>query len=258
MRVLYDYKKCLWAIPLALLVNIECLRPEAEGALDGDLNYFFLNSLFDVQSYEGGGSTILVLSFMSMSFILIFSMLCGMDIYKEMYSSGIYAMIRVKSKEKWIASLIAMLAGKTVIFSLLYAIVDWLLQRYYTGMGGDTRSFFAFGLAVAFLFFSSFLVALIINFFSIVINTRSGILAGVVVFSLLILFILFYEKIPIIGVVYNFRFIDPLYMCNLFYEESKVRVGLTLLYYLSILIVCSCYFVHKVKTLDIKLLNEDI
>lgn len=258
MNTVHDYKKCLWAVLLAILVNIDCLRPEADGMLEGDLNYFFLNSFFDVQTYESGGAAVLVLSFMSMSFILIFSILCGMDIYKEMYGSGIYVIIRVKNRKRWIYSLLRSLAGKTLVFSLLYAVTTWELQKYYTGMQGDKSSVFAFVLAVAFLFFTSFFIALVINYLSIRVNTRTGVFWGMVIFLLMIMYSLFYRHLPVIGTIYNLRYLVPVYMCNLFYEKGIMKLLLVFGYYIAVLLLGSFYFTAKVETLDIKLLNEDI
>lgn len=258
MDTIYDYKKCLWAVLLAILVNIDCLRPEGDGMLEGNLNYFFLNSFFDLRTYDSGERAILLLSFMSMSFILIFSILCGMDIYKEMFGSGVYVIIRVKNKKRWIYSLIRSLAGKSMVFSLLYALITWQMQKYYTGMKGDKSSVFAFVLAVAFLFFTSFFIALAINYLSIRVNTRAGVFGGVVIFLLMIMYILFYEKLPVIGAVYNLRYLVPVYMCNLFYEESMMKFSFVFGYYIAVLLLGSYYFASKVETLDIKLLNEDI
>lgn len=142
-QIIREYKKCFWALPLALLVNISCLRPNEDGDLIGTLNDFFLKSFCDMRSYEGG-KFVLILSFMSMSYLLIFAILCGMDIYKEMYATGIYTMVRVKSKKKWIASLIGKLAGKSMIFSTIFAAVTWVLYAYYTGKPADERSIYAF------------------------------------------------------------------------------------------------------------------
>lgn len=258
MNILHDYKKCLWAIPLAILINIDCLRPETDGMLEGDLNDFFLNSFFDVRAYEGGGNTILILSFMSLSFILIFSILCGMDIYKELYSTGIYVIIRVKDRRKWIHALIRSLAGKSLVFSLLYAAVTWELQKYYTGMEGDKWSVFAFVLAVAFLFFTSFFIALAMNYLSIRLNTRAGIFGGVVILVLMLLYTLFYGKLPLIGSVEELRYLVPVYMCNLFYEKSIARIFLIGCYYIVAFFGSFFYFAARVETFDIKLLNEDI
>lgn len=258
MNAIYDYKKCLWAVLLAILVNIDCLRPEEDGMLEGDLNYFFLNSFFDLRTYESGGHAILLLSFMSLSFILIFSILCGMDIYKELFGSGIYVIIRVKNKKRWIYSLIWSLAGKTLVFSLLYAMTTWLLQKNYTGMKGDKSSVFAFVLAVAFLFFTSFFIAFTINYLSICVNTRVGVFGGVAILLLMVMYTLFYEKLPVIGTVYNLRYLVPVYVCNLFYEDSMMKFVCVFGYYITILLLGFCYFATKVETLDIKLLNEDI
>ena len=132
MHTLRDYKKCLWAIPLALLVNIGYFAPGQDAVWEGELNDLFLRALCDIQTYEGRDHAILVLSFMSMAFLLIFSILCGMDIYKEMYSTGIYVMTRVKSKYKWIGSLIAALAGKAFVFSsyMLLKVECYINNRY--------------------------------------------------------------------------------------------------------------------------------
>lgn len=258
MNTIYDYKKCLWAIPLAILLNIECLRPETEGGLEGDLNYFFLNSFFDVRSYDGTGHTILIMSFMSLSFILIFSILCGMDIYRELYSSGVYVIIRVKSKKKWIGSLIGNLAKKAFLFSLLYAVTTWILQKHYTQMDGDQNSVFAFSLAVVFLFLMTFLIALVINYLSIRINTRAGVFGGVGLLLLMLLYILFYDQIPVLREIFDLRYLDPIYVCNLFYDKGVIKVILVICYYICTLLLSSFYFVSRVEKLDIKLLNEDI
>lgn len=252
------YKKCLWAIPLGLLLNIDCLSPEPAGSLEGDLNFFFLNSFLDVRTYEGAGRTVLLISFMSMSAILIFSLLCGMDIYKEMYSSGIYVITRVKSKKKWIMSLVMELATKSFLFGLLYAIVTWLLELYYTGMKMDGRFVYAFILAVIFMCISVFLIALIINYISICKNTRIGTFSGVSILLVMIVYVLFYDKIPVLRDKDYLRYLDPIYICNLFYENSLIKTGFIFLYYFLVLLLIVFYFVKLVEKLDIKLLNEDI
>jgi len=258
MNTIYDYKKCFWAIPLAILLNIECLRPETEGGLEGDLNSFFLNSFFDVRSYDGTGHTILIMSFMSLSFILIFSILCGMDIYRELYSSGVYVIIRVKSKKKWIGSLIRNLAQKAFLFSLLYAVTTWILQKHYTQMDADRDSVFAFALAVVFLFFMTFFIALVINYLSIRVNSRVGAFGGVGILLLMLIYILFYDKIPVLRAISDLRYLAPIYVCNLFYDKSILKAVLVLSYYICILLLSSFYFVSRVEMLDIKLINEDI
>lgn len=258
MNAIQKYKKCLWAIPLAILLNIDCLRPEVDGELDGDLNFFFLNSFFDVRNYDSAGETVLLLSFMSMSAILIFAMICGMDIYKEMYSSGIYVITRVKSKKKWTLSLVTRLAKKTLLFSILYAIITWILEQYYTGMEMDEKSIFAFLLAVSFLFLTVFIIALSINYISIRNNTRIGVFSGASIMLVMILYVLFYDKIPVLGDVYYLRYLDPVYICNLFYEKSVGKTILISFYYLLIIVCASFCFINKVDKLDIKLLNEDI
>lgn len=258
MDTIQNYRKCLWAIPLAVLLNIDCLRPEADGGLDGDLNFFFLNSFFDVRNYDSAGQTVLLLSFMSMSAILIFAMLCGMDIYKEMYSSGIYVITRVKSKKRWILSLVVGLAKKTLLFSVLYAVITWILEQYYTGMEMDEKSIFAFVLAVAFLFLTVFLIALGMNYLSIRVNSRIGVFAGVSMLLVMILYVLFYDEIPVLGDIYYLRYLDPVFICNLFYESGFIKIILICAYYLLLIISVSLYFIHTVEQLDIKLLNEDI
>lgn len=258
MDTVYDYRKCFWAVPLAILLNIDCLRMETEGRLDGDLNYFFLNSFFDVQTYDGAGHSVLVLSFMSMSFILIFSILCGMDIYKEMFSSGIYVITRVKSRKKWVLSLIGGLGKKSLLFSFLYAVTTLVLQKHYTQMGEDKHTVSAFALAVAFLFFTTFFIALAINYLSILANARVGTFGGVAILLLLIFYIIFYDRIPVLGNIFEFRYLDPVYMCNLFYEHSLFIKIVVPCYHTIILLLFSFYFACKVEKIDIKILNEDI
>lgn len=258
MDTIYGYRKCFWAVPLALLLNIRCMRPDTEGDLPGTLNDFFLLSFFDVRSYEGAGHTVLVLSFMSMSFILVFAVLCGMDIYKEMYSSGIYVIIRVKDKRRWLGSLVWGLAKKSLLFSLLYAVVDWTLQKHYTRMGMDGASAFAFALAMAFLFFSTFFIALLMNYLSIRWNTRAGVFGGAAVLFLMVLGVVFCDDIPFLRDMPVLLYLNPLYMCNLFYEGAPVTILAALCYYGAVLGISVFFFCAKVETLDIRLLNEDI
>lgn len=258
MTAIKTYKKCLWAIPLGILLNIDCLRPEPAGSLEGDLNYFFLTSFLDIRTYEGAGRTVLLMSFMSMSAILIFSLLCGMDIYKEMYSSGIYVIIRVKSKKKWILSLVIELAAKSFLFGLLYAVVTWLLELYYTRMKMNGRFVYAFFLAVTFIAISVFVIALSINYFSICKNTRVGTFVGVSILLVMITYVLFYDKIPVFHDRDYLQYLDPIYICNLFYENSPLKTGFIWLYYVIFLFLIVFCFVKMVGKTDIKLLNEDI
>lgn len=258
MDTIYDYRKCFWAVPLALLLNIRCLQPDTEGNLLGTLNDFFLHSFFDVRSYEGADHTVLILSFMSMSFILVFAVLCGMDIYREMYSSGIYVVIRVKDKRKWLGSLVWGLAKKSLLFSLVYAVVDWALQKHYTRMDTDGASVFAFALAMAFLFFSIFVIALLMNYLSIRWSTRAGVFGGAAVLFLMVLGIVFCDGVPFLRDMPILLYLNPLYMCNLFYEDAPITILAALCYYTAVLGIAIFFFCAKVETLDIKLLNEDI
>ena len=258
MDTLYDYRKCLWAIPLAVLLNIRCLQPDTDGDLLGTLNDFFLRSFFDVRSYEGADHTVLIFSFMSMSFILVFAVLCGMDIYREMYSSGIYVITRVKNKRNWFGSMFWGLAKKSLLFSLLYAAIDWALQMYYTRMDMDGASVFALVLAISFLFFTTFFVALLINYFSVRWSTRAGVFGGVAVLFLMVLGVVFCDDIPFFEAVPALRYLDPLYMCNLFYEDTAITIAAALGYYTALLALGVFFFIARVERLDIKLLNEDI
>lgn len=257
MHTLRDYKKCLWAIPLALLVNIGYFAPSQDAVWEGELNDLFLRALCDIQTYEGRDHAILVLSFMSMAFLLIFSILCGMDIYKEMYSTGIYVMTRVKNKYKWIGSLIAALAGKAFVFSIAYAATTWIIMWWCTGVKPDKKSPLAFLLAVAFLFFTVFLITLIMNYLSIRFQTRIGVFGGTAVLLFMVMYILFYEYLPIAGLKWDLRFLDPLYMLNLYYDGGS-KVAIVLCYYLVLFVSGIIYFIKKVESLDVKIINEDI
>ena len=249
-----EYKKCLAALPLALLMNLYCFRPEQ--GLDGDFNRFLLGSIFDIRS--GDGYRLLVLSFMSMGFLLVFALLCGMDIYQEMYSSGIYAVIRVKNRIRWVASLILKLAGKALLFSCLYMAVTYVLQRHYTQMEPDERTIYAVFLSVFFLTSTTLLIALVINYLSIRKNTVTGCFGGTVVLLLMILYTLSFDSIPVIGEHRLLLYLDPLCMTNLFYEGNVRMTAGFLLYYVLLLVLFTAVFSIQTAMMDLMGVNEDI
>ena len=131
MLHLSDLKKVLLGLPMAIIMNAYCLN-KADGSLDITLNQLYLTSFFDVQR-QADGSGRLVVTFMSMAGILFFSIICGMEIYKECSTTGVYTLVRVEKRKTWFAKLIARLLEMVLMYSLLYSIVTLVLHLHYTG-----------------------------------------------------------------------------------------------------------------------------
>ena len=252
------YKKCFLAFPLVVLMNINCLKRQEPGDFSGTLNDLFLSNLFGKQGTENPGRFLLVLSFMSMAFVLIFAILCGMEIYRELFGTGIYTLIRVKNKEKWITSLVFGLMKKTLVFSVLYSITTLVAEQYKTQLPMDENTVFALFLSIMFVFMATYFIALAINYFSICYNTSIGSLGGGLLLLVLVVEALFHKKIPWFGTMENTYYLNPLSMINLFYDTNKWKVVAFLLYYMVLLVLISVGFVRQVVKKDIKLLAEDV
>lgn len=65
------YRKCLLAIPLAVLFHLDCFQ-KTEPDLIGTLNDFLIRSFFDQRTYSAAGQHALLLAFESMAVFLFF------------------------------------------------------------------------------------------------------------------------------------------------------------------------------------------
>lgn len=248
-----EYRKCLSAIPLAMIMNIHCFH-KADADVIGSINDFFLQSMFDVRRYTTQDRMVLLLSFESVCFILLFAVFCGMDIYAEMHIRGTYTVIRIKNRKLWIFRQVGCLAQKILGFSILYAGTVWLLQCYYLDRLWDTGSEKAFFVAVCFLWETIFLLALFINEISLHSTVRTGSVSGVLMLTALVFAAIFYENIPLLS---RWPYINPLWICNLYYVADQVWVSKWIVYHIVICTVCVVGFVWHNQNLEISLSKKE-
>ena len=250
------YRRCLLAIPLAVLFHLDCFQ-KTEPDLIGTLNDFLIRSFFDQRTYGADGQHALLLAFESMAIFLFFSFLWGTDIYREMHTRGIYVATRVRHKGWWIAGLVGKLAEEAAVFSILYSGVTLFLWKMYTKMPFNEESPFAFFLVTFFLFLVSFLLALLVNGICIGTSVKTGSICGVLVLLALVMEVIGYDKIPGLGRIYVLRYLNPLFLCNLFYEKHPGCIAGWLMYYIFLGLVATAVFCMCVKRAEIRLVQED-
>lgn len=250
------YRKCLLAIPLAVLFHLDCFH-KTEPDLIGTLNDFLIRSFFDQRTYSTAGRYALLLAFESMAIFLFFSFIWGADIYREMHTRGIYVVTRVRHKGWWIAGLVGKLAKEAAVFSTLYSGVTLFLWKMYTKMPFNGESPFAFFLVVFFLFLTSFLLALLVNGICIDTSVKTGSICGVIVLLALVMEVVGYDQIPGLGRIYVLHYLNPLFLCNLFYEKSPGVVAGWLVYYIFLGLAATAIFCICVKQTEIRLVQED-
>ncbi|MBQ1393207.1 MAG: hypothetical protein IIY81_06690 [Lachnospiraceae bacterium] len=256
MLHLSDLKKVLLGLPMAIIMNAYCLN-KADGSLDITLNQLYLTSFFDVQR-QADGSGRLVVTFMSMAGILFFSIICGMEIYKECSTTGVYTLVRVEKRKTWFAKLIARLLEMVLMYSLLYSIVTLVLHLHYTGEKINIHTVPVLFFSVWYLFYMVSVISLVINFASMWKNTMVGCFSGTLVLILMISCSLFFNDIPVIKEYPNLWYLNPINMINL-YQNIGIQGYIGYMLYYSVLLFGAIFIVvGMTDKLDVGIFKEQV
>jgi hypothetical protein len=252
------WKKCLLALPVATILNSNCLRRMELGDFQGSFTEVYLNSITGAIRTTDTNERILVMYFFNIAYLMILSIVFGMDLHKEVYGTGIYVMTRIKSRSKWFLGRIGILLRNCIISAILYCSCDLLLHWYHTGAFLDKKLALAYFITVVFVAYNVFLLALIINAVSIIKRSSVGVFAGTATIVLMLMFVLFYENIPLFSKTWKFIYLAPVGMTNLFYETDVKIVAGVFVYYFAIIGLLVVGLVKYVKHMDIKLLESDL
>ena len=148
-------------------------------------------------------------------------------------------------------------AEEAAVFSILYSGVTLFLWKMYTKMPFNGESPFAFFLVAFFLFLTSFLLALLVNGICIYTSVKTGSICGTFVLLALVMEVIGYDQIPGLGRIYVLHYLNPLFLCNLFYEKSPGVVAGWLVYYIFLGLAATAIFCICVKQTEIRLVQED-
>lgn len=257
MKIVNNLKKCFITIPLALLVNVQCLRKLEKGDLEDSFSNMYIQSFTSVLKVAAANNRILVLSFLGLAFLFILAMIFGMDLYKEVYSTGIYVLTRTRKKKKWFLQLILKLGLKCTFSAMIYAGCVAILYWYQTDCFFDKNGIRAYYIAVLFVAYNIFFIALIINFVSIVKNSSYGVFSGAFALVVMLLYVLYYTWIPGIGAHVKAMYLVPISITNLYFETNLSTIMGVLFYLVGILMPFVGYMLYYFEKMDVNLTESD-
>lgn len=241
--------KTLWIIPITILLNMDLLFSKAATSLS--LQQLILNRIFDATTILEQKSLVLALN--GLIFVILFILLFGSYIYQDFLSTGVYIFTRVKNRKKWFYKKASNILILSALYTALYVVTNIALSMLYCRQPLSLSIlyncfilWFSFGWIIAFL-------TLTINIFSIKLGSHLGFIGGYTLLIALISLNLEFEKLPFIGTIYPFYFLNPTAAITVYLLKNFWIQLIVLFYYVLLFLAFLYWFGNIVNNTDISL-----
>lgn len=230
--------KILCAIPIALIVNIDCFLSSA-GSVDMDVSRYFMS--FFVGEVTYGDTKTIVYAMENLTFVLLFIILFGNSITEKMNFVPAYYFTRIRDRGKWFVSEAVKLSCKAFLYGFLYCVVLLIIAVKMTGQVHSSRLFDTF---MYFYLISSALM-IIMTILVNVITLKTGVVPAFIAVSIVILSLCICAISCKNEVV---SFLNPLsYMQNGDGIKRFLDIGVAYDYILAIIVIFAGCRIMKVK-----------
>lgn len=192
--------RLLSVIPLVIisnLVEIYCIIMNKPISQDNTFDNVFYGMVYE-SSYKKEDSTLSYTLF-SLSIPIVFNILYGAYLYKDLHLKNIYKFVREKSRMKWYIKNLLKLASITAAFCSIWLVIVYSVTIVNTGEG--INAYTLKNLFICYLTVTeyTFVTTLMVNIFSFFFGTALAFVIVYVIICILYYITVFFETISIFG-----------------------------------------------------------
>lgn len=248
-----DMLKALSAVLVTLYTKYSLLMPGMDGEMP--VAELFLQNVFSGnQSRE---HTKIVIAMFGLLEIVIFNLLFGAHVYRDLYENSAYIFVREKSRRKWFAGK----TGEVLLYSALYNIlfigITFGLCAVRSGQRIDFMAVKVAVLTYVLITLFAFWTTLLINLTAMGTGVTVSFIINYILLTFMSLFAIEFEKIPVINRFRVLLSLNPVVNVTINWSTDIGSGRWPVLYFVVLCVLTyavGCVFLQR---LDISVKNRD-
>ncbi|MDR1131251.1 MAG: hypothetical protein LBL15_02400 [Oscillospiraceae bacterium] len=253
MFIKRNWKKLVLFVPIVLFRKIDVIFYDLK--IDMPVAELFIQNMFS--GNPDRQQTHLTIVMFGMVEIVLFSLLFGMYIYKDLFGSGVYIIIRQTNRTKWFIQRCTELFISAVLFAIITAGMTFIISASCSKYGNYYTSIKIFLLTTVLSALFAFWQTLTINLTAIRFESTIGFIANYITLTFLSLLAVSHEKIPIIKNFPLLLRLNPVSNVTINWASEWGETLAPVLYFAVLIILTIFIGVRKINRLDISLQNNE-
>lgn len=189
--------------------------------------------------------------------VIVFNLLFGTHIYRDLYENSIYIFIRQKSRIKWFVNRSFQLFVYSAVYNILFVLMTFLLCVIYSKQEIDIVAVRIVVITYILIQLFSFWTTLMINLLAIRIGATASFITNYMTLLALSFLAVNYESVPIIKNIPFFLSLNPVTNVTINWNDG-IGKGLYPAFYFLILIGTTMLLGGKIiSKMDISLENKE-
>lgn len=248
-----DVLKALSAVPITLYTKYSLLLPGTDGEMP--VAELFLQNVFS--GNPSREHTKIVIVMFGLLETIIFNLLFGTHAYRDLYENSAYIFVREKSRRKWFAGKTGEILLYSALYNFLFIGITFGLCVVHSGKRVDPVAVKVVALTYVLVTLFAFWMTLLINLTAMGTGVTVSFLINYVLLSLLSLFAVEFEKMPVMNRFRVLLRLNPVVNVTINWSND-VGSGLWSVLYFVVLCVltygvgCAC-----LQRLDISVKHRD-
>lgn len=245
--------KILIFIPIVLFRKIDVIFSRMR--FDIPVAEFFVQNMFS--GNPSRQNTNLTLVMFGLFEIILFCLLFGEYIYKDLFGSGVYIIVRQKSRLKWFLRRCAELFIISILFSIVFVGINFIIGLWFSRYSIDYMAIKVLVLTLILVSLFSFWQVLMINLVAIGFGSTISFSINYIILTVLSLLAVSYEKIPIIRNFPLLLKLNPVSNVTINWFAEWGETLMPVLYFIALLALSIFIGNRVIKSIDISLKNNE-
>lgn len=253
MFIKQSWLKILLFIPIVLFRKISLI-------FSGVRNDMPVAELFMQNMFSGNPSrqyTNVTIVMFGMVEIILFSLLFGVYIYKDLFGSGIYIITRQRSRIKWFFRRCAELLMSAALFSIMFVGTTFIISVNCSKHGVDPLAVKLFLLTGVLVTLFAFWQTLMINLTAIRLGSTIGFVVNYIALTLLSLLAVSHEKIPVLNGLPLLLRLNPVANVTINWAAEWGETIMPVVYFIALSVLTMLIGMRRVENMDISLQNNE-
>ena len=248
-----DIIKCFTILPVLLLRRASLLATGRK--LEMPVAELFLQEIF-----SGNPSRIhtnIVMMMFGMFEIVVFNLLFGNYLYRDLYENTDYIFVRYPNRIKWFLPRAKRLALYTILYVFLFLGITFVLCANFSSGEIDETAIWVLFITFIMLCLFTYWTTLIINLLSMRLGSTMAFISLYIVMVVLAALAIGHEKIPVINKCPLLLKLNPIANVVIQWESGSKESLFHAVYFICLIMITLCVGGVFVKRIDIGLINKE-
>ena len=248
-----DILKVFLVLPLVFIRKISMILSDIN--IDMPIAELFLQNMFSGSPSRIETNVVMVM--FGMVEIVVFNLLFGMYIYRDLYENCIYIFTRQRSRTRWFINRSVQLLLFCLLYVFLFVGITFLLSAIHSDYSIDLMAVKIVILTTILVTLFTYWVTVVVNLVAIKTGSTIAFLSCNIVLTILSALAVAHEKIPVIKNLSLLLFINPVANVTINWNANLGDNLMNIIYFLVLITLTLGIGAYLISSMDISLENKE-